>query len=396
MTLQRIMSSQAAPPGGAYVHAVRAGDLLFASGQLSRDRQGRVVGAGDIEAQTAQVLDNLGLVLAEAGCSLADVAKVTSYITDARYRDRVGDVRRRYFGDTLPASTMVEVAGLGDPELMIEIEAVALVPNGTTGVGLQRLESSRLPPPIGAYVHGVRAGNLVFTSGQVARDQSGAVVGNGDVEAQTAQTMESIQAVLAEAGCTLADVLRTTTFVADIRPRDQISAVRRRYFGDHLGTSTMVGVPHLSPAILLEMEATALVPTGAGGDAGLQRLAAPGAPAAAGPYVHATRADRLVFTSGFTARHREERLVGQGDVEAQTAQALENLSLVLAEASCTLADVAKMSTFTTDLRYRERIGGVRRRYFGDTLPASTMVQVSQLASPEMLIEIDVVAMVPER
>jgi 2-iminobutanoate/2-iminopropanoate deaminase len=142
------------------------------------------------------------------------------------------------------------------------------------------------------------------------------------------------------------------------------------------------------------MEAIALVPAGAGGAAGLQRLAAPGAPAAAGPYVHATRADRLVFTSGFTARHREERLVGQGDVEAQTAQALENLSLVLAEAGCTLADVAKMSTFTTDLRYRERIGGVRRRYFGDTLPASTMVQVSQLASPEMLIEIDVVAMVP--
>src|SRR6476620_5707778 len=149
MALQRIMSSQAAPPGGAYVHAVRAGDLVFASGQLSRDRDGRVVGAGDIEAQTARVLENLGLVLAEAGCSLADVAKVTSYITDARYRDRVGEVRRRYFGDALPASTMVEVAGLGDPELLIEIEAVALVPDGAAGGGrLQRLTSSRLTPPI--------------------------------------------------------------------------------------------------------------------------------------------------------------------------------------------------------------------------------------------------------
>src|SRR5438067_2196943 len=243
-------------------------------------------------------------------------------------------------------------------------------------MALQRIMSSQAAPPGGPYVHAVRAGNLVFTSGQVARDQGGAIVGDGAVEAQTARTMENVRAVLAEAGCTLADVLRTTSFVADIRPRDQISSVRARYFGDRLGTSTMVGVPHLSPAILLEMEAIALVPAGAGGAAALQRLAASGAPAAAGPYVHATRADRLVFTSGFTARHPEERLVGRGDVEAQTAQALDNLSLVLAEAGCTLADVAKMSTFTTDLRYRERISGVRRRYFGDTLPASTMVQVS--------------------
>src|SRR5258707_960735 len=141
-------------------------------------------------------------------------------------------------------------------------------------MALQRIMSSQAPPPGGAYVHAVRAGDLVFASGQVARDHSGAIVGNGDVEAQTTQTMDNVQAVLAEAGCTLADLVRTTTFVADIRAREQISGVRARYFGDHLGTSTMVGVPHLSPAILLEMEAIALVPTEAPGAAGLQRLAA--------------------------------------------------------------------------------------------------------------------------
>src|SRR5438067_726931 len=96
---------------------------------------------------------------------------------------------------------------------------------------LQRLMADQAPPPGGAYVPGVRAGDLVFTSGQVARDQSGAIVGKGDVEAQTAQTLDNLQAILAAAGCTLADVVRTTTFVSDIRPREQISAVRSRYFG---------------------------------------------------------------------------------------------------------------------------------------------------------------------
>jgi 2-iminobutanoate/2-iminopropanoate deaminase len=127
MPLQRLTSDQAPPSGGAYVHAVRAGDLVFASGQVSRNREGRVVGAGDVEAQTARTLENLQAVLAEAGCTLADVAKLTTYITEARYRDRVGDVRRRYCGDTLPASTMVQVSQLASPEMLIEIDAVALV-----------------------------------------------------------------------------------------------------------------------------------------------------------------------------------------------------------------------------------------------------------------------------
>ncbi len=128
MPLQRLMSDRAPPTGGAYVHAVRAGDLLFASGQLARDREGRVVGAGDIEAQTAYVLENLQAVLAEAGCTLADVTKISTFVTDLRYRDRITGVRRRYFGETLPASTMVQVSQLASPEMMIEIDAVALVP----------------------------------------------------------------------------------------------------------------------------------------------------------------------------------------------------------------------------------------------------------------------------
>ncbi len=134
MEPQRLTPAGVAPPAGAYVHAVRAGDFLFVAGQVARGPNGQIVGEGDVEAQTAQVLDNIQAVLATAGCTLRDVVKVTCYLTDIRHRERVGAVRRRYFGEHLPASTTVEVANLGERELLIEIDAVALVPERPRGV----------------------------------------------------------------------------------------------------------------------------------------------------------------------------------------------------------------------------------------------------------------------
>jgi 2-iminobutanoate/2-iminopropanoate deaminase len=119
---------------GAYVHGVRAGSFLFVAGQVARGRNGQVVGEGDVEAQTAQVLENIQAVLATAGCTLRDVVKVTCYLTDIRHRERVGAVRRSFFGEHLPASTTVEVSSLGERELLIEIDAVALVPERASGV----------------------------------------------------------------------------------------------------------------------------------------------------------------------------------------------------------------------------------------------------------------------
>ncbi len=128
MDVQRLTAPGVAPPIGAFVHGVRAGDFVFVSGQVARGPDGRLVGPGDIEAQTAQALANVQAVLAAAGCTLADVVKVTVYLTDIRDRERVGAVRRRYFGDHLPASTTVAVSALAEPGLLVEIDAIARVP----------------------------------------------------------------------------------------------------------------------------------------------------------------------------------------------------------------------------------------------------------------------------
>ena len=103
---------------------VTGGKLIFVSGQIPWDSEGRTV-ASDVEGQARQVFENIRCVLAEAGASLNDVVKVTIFLRDIRYRDIVNKVRSEYFKPPYPASTQVAVSSLVDPEWLVEIEATA-------------------------------------------------------------------------------------------------------------------------------------------------------------------------------------------------------------------------------------------------------------------------------
>jgi reactive intermediate/imine deaminase len=100
---------------------------VILSGQASIDENGNVVGAGDFDAQAEQVFANLKRVLEAAGSSLANVVKVNIYLTDMSHFPKIVELRSRYFTRPWPADTIVGVTALALPELMIEIEATALV-----------------------------------------------------------------------------------------------------------------------------------------------------------------------------------------------------------------------------------------------------------------------------
>ncbi len=116
--------------GGAFSAGVEApaGRTGYVSGQVSMDTEGNVVGEGDVGAQTQKVLENVATVLEAAGGSLDDVVKVTVFITDMGHYDGIHGVRRRFFREPYPASSMVEVSALIDPRLLVEVEAVAVIP----------------------------------------------------------------------------------------------------------------------------------------------------------------------------------------------------------------------------------------------------------------------------
>jgi reactive intermediate/imine deaminase len=124
---QQLTGRGLAPPGGPFSAGIKSGRLVFVAGQVAVDGQGKTIGVGDIRAQTRQVLTNVGAVLAAGGASFDDVVKVTVFLTDMGQIAGVQEVRPDFFKPPYPASTLVEVSRLVNPEWLIEIEAIAVV-----------------------------------------------------------------------------------------------------------------------------------------------------------------------------------------------------------------------------------------------------------------------------
>jgi len=129
MATKVIQPQSLSDPRPRYSQGILAdgGKLLFIAGQTASDKDGNVVGKGDIEAQTHQVFRNLSAVLQEAGGSLDNLVMTTTYITDRKYREGYNRVRTQYYKKSSPTSTLVIVSGLAHPDYLIEIAGVAVL-----------------------------------------------------------------------------------------------------------------------------------------------------------------------------------------------------------------------------------------------------------------------------
>lgn len=130
-------------PFGAFSMAVLQGQgqIVHLKGQVPLDRDGQIVGTGDMRAQVRQTLENIRAVVESLGGTMADIMSLTHYTTDIQKFMETGDIRREFFMEPYPVTTTVQVARLYDADLMIEIAAVAEVPR-------ERFRHpSREPPP---------------------------------------------------------------------------------------------------------------------------------------------------------------------------------------------------------------------------------------------------------
>lgn len=114
--------------GGLYSQAVKAKGLLFISGQVALDKAGNLVGKGDITFQTQQVMENLKATLEAAGCTFKDVIRISIFLANLDDRPKFHEVRKRYFKQSLPASTLLVVKSLANKDFLVEVEAVAQLP----------------------------------------------------------------------------------------------------------------------------------------------------------------------------------------------------------------------------------------------------------------------------
>ena len=129
MATKTIQPASLNDPRPRYSQGIQAagGRLLFIAGQTASDKNGNVVGKGDIKAQTRQVFDNIKAVLEAAGGSLDNLVMTTTYITDRSYREGYNEVRRGLYKKDPPTSTLLIVSGLANEDYMIEIAGIAVL-----------------------------------------------------------------------------------------------------------------------------------------------------------------------------------------------------------------------------------------------------------------------------
>lgn len=249
--------------------AVRANDHVFLQGQTGMTLEGNeFVGEGDPVAQAEKAMQNVCDLLEEAGSQMADISKVTTYITDPPTRELIYPVLARHLQGVHPVSTGVVVKALARPELDFEIDVFAMVPKDREK-GHERFRVSApsyLPGLDYPLSKAVRAGNFVFLQGQtgLALDGSG-LVGKGDPAAQAEVAMENVRTLLEEAGARLEDICKVTTYVPERANRDLVYPVIGRHLrGVNPASTGIVPETLANPEIDFEIDVFAAVPDGRG------------------------------------------------------------------------------------------------------------------------------------
>jgi enamine deaminase RidA (YjgF/YER057c/UK114 family) len=385
---------------------VKAGQRLFMRGQTGLDLTHTMAAPEDAAAQAEQAMQNVKQLLEEAGSSLEHICKVTTYITDRAYRVPVYNTVGRHLKGIPTVGTGLIVKGLAMPEMKMEIDIEAVIPQATAH---QRLHPFNTRGWFNQAIDRdscmlIRTDDEIYMRGQTGAELDGSrMYGLGrtpeDAAAQADKAMQNARHLLAEAGSSLEDVCKLRVYIGDRAYREPVYQVLGRHFGDvHPCSTGLIMRGFARPEILFEIDMAVALSLGTphlrlrkfqtsqqykdGQDLRCK-------------FSMAVRAGNRIHLRGQTGSRLDGEFVGYGDAAAQAHQAMQNVTTLLEEAGASLDDVCKITTYLADRAYREPVYQVVGQYLKGVFPVGTGLIVDGFANPRILVEIDVEAVIQD-
>jgi enamine deaminase RidA (YjgF/YER057c/UK114 family) len=383
---------------------VKAGNRIFMRGQTGLDLQQRLVAPEDAAAQADQAMRNVKQLLEEAGSSLEHIGKVTTYITDRAYRVPVYNTIGRYLKGIPTVGTGLIVKGLAMPEMKVEIDIEASIPQATAH---QRWRPFNTRQWFNQDIDRdscmvIRTDEEIYLRGQTGAALDGShMVGLGrtpeDAAAQADQAMHNAQRLLAEAGSSLEEVCKLRVYIGDRAYREPVYQVLGRHLGDvHPCSTGLIMRGFARPEILFEIDLAVALAHGTPHQR-LRRFETSqqykDGQDLRCKFCMAVRAGDRIYLRGQTGSTLDGEFVGYGDAAAQADQAMQNVKVLLEEAGASLNDICKITIYIADRAYREPVYQVVGQYLQGVFPVGTGLIVDGFANPRILVEIDIDAVV---
>jgi len=354
--------------------AVKAGKLIYVSGNLATDEGGKFAG-GDIKAQTKRVLDNLGRVLKAAGTRMENVVSANVFLHNASDFQAMNEVYGGYWPKDPPVRTTV-VANLAMPEALIEISMIA-VPDGGERKVVYPAGWLKSPSP---YSYGILSGDTLFLSGLISRNTKDNSMIPGDIKVQTRTVMESAGEILKSGGMTYADVASSRVYITDTAMFQEMNATYRTYFPKDPPARATVITPLMNAQAVVEI--TLLAVKGGVREA-MNPPNADGSPAQPNPNLSAAiRIGNRLFLSGMLGNDASNK----GDATAQTRGTLARIARTLKAAGFDWKDIVDGTVYITDMKNFNAMNTAYREIFAADFPARVSAETG-LVSADALVEI---------
>lgn len=397
---QNILRSNEIPIGlGPYSNAILVNDLLYVSGTLGFNRKNKEVvgnnaGKLSLKPQVDQIFNNINGISKVLQVDSVDLLKMNSYLSSWDQFTQLEEVLTKNCNN-LPAIS-ISGQGLLNNGFLIEIDCIGTTKKNARRINIPDLSSFGNMPAI------TQIDDYVFLSGFAGIDKDGKVIKKGDIQAQTQQALEWVRIGLEQVGATPRDVIKNHTTIVDWRDFDKYNEIYAEFYGQPYPARASIQGTLSDPDRLIEFDVMAIVnqerkyvDTAITGqyqtkadrpNVTLDDRLTPGV----APHCAGIRTDEFIAISGMVATDLEGKLVGPGDIKAQTKAIMDGISHALETLGSSANDIVKSIVTLVDWRHYDEFNTVYESYFTPPFPTRTTFQ-GGLAQYGLLIEIEVFA-----